>query len=518
MRRRKGISSIYGFIMIFLLSMASIQTWSYAVSSMASEENAAAQQQQVQQLQSIEHLSLYESDGNITITNTGQIPSTVEVLRYVGPNNSRTVDVDAALPVGSSITEPAAPGYTVQVVTSLGNVFAYSPSSDPGVSYWSGTVPEGGMSNLQIFQSPYLQGSFYLSDGPSVFAFSSSGVAEWSFDSGDGYVTDVLPLSNGDVYVSSGYGSTSNIATLFELSPSGQVIATYAVRLLQTPDGASEAPSVPVVKGEDSLYAYYDGWFYSATGPSASLTSDAFPLAGSDSSNFFFYRITAVPYDDGTCQLPGDEFLLYSYTLGPVYGNVTKEDWDDYIYTGQCSRFPPQVAGSAVGGGVIAALLTSPAFAASPEEAYPSGNPYLVIATTHGVTLYDGQTPAVAYTSVATNGTDVYLSLPQQGEIQTYSLTSGGYTTYDVGIQASQLLFQDGSLFAISDDQVRVFSPSMVLEKTIDFAPLSLASSSDSFLQETALQAPSFLVLNSTSYAALLVNNTGSASLVLGSY
>lgn len=518
MKRRNGISSIYGFIMIFLLSMASIQSWSYAVSSMANEENAAAQQEQVQQLQSVERLSLFESDGNITVTNTGQIPSTIEVLRYISPNDSRTIYLDAGLPVGSSVTEPATPGDTVQVVTSLGNVFTYSPFSDTGASYWSGGALEGGMSNLQLFRSPYLEGSFYLSDGPSVFAFSSSGSAEWSFDAGDGYITDVLPLSNGDIYVSSGYGSTSNIATLFELDTSGQVISSYAVRLLQTTDGPSDAPSTPVVKGVDSLYAYYDGWFYSAVGPAASLTSDGFPLAGTDSSDFYFYRITAVPDVDGVCQSPGDEFLLYSYTPGPIYANGAKEDWDDYVYMDQCSRFPPQVVGSAVGGGVIAVLLASPAFAASAGETYPAENPYLVVTTSQGVTLTEGQTPAVAYTSVATNGTEVYLSLPQQEVIQTYSLARGVYTTYNVGIQASQLIFQYGNLFAISSDQVKVFSESMGLEKTISFQSLSLASSSDSFLDEAALQAPSFLLLNSTSYAALLVNGTNSGNLVLGSY
>jgi hypothetical protein len=65
---------------------------------------------------------------------------------------------------------------------------------------------------------------------------------------------------------------------------------------------------------------------------------------------------------------------------------------------------------------------------------------------------------------------------------------------------------------------VKVFGPPMNLEKTIELAPLSLASSSDSFVQEPALQAPSFLVLNATSYAALLINATGFTSLVLGRY
>jgi len=65
---------------------------------------------------------------------------------------------------------------------------------------------------------------------------------------------------------------------------------------------------------------------------------------------------------------------------------------------------------------------------------------------------------------------------------------------------------------------VKVFDGSMDLKKTIDFGPFALSSTSDSFPFEAALNTPSFLVLNNTAYAALVENDTGSSSLIVGRY
>src|ERR1700733_1752591 len=105
MRRRRGISSIYGFIVIFLLCMASLQTWSTAISSMASIEGASDQSNQLQQMQQIEHLSLQVIGHNLTIINNGDIASTVEYLRLVAPNDSESVPMQAEVAVGDHLTE-----------------------------------------------------------------------------------------------------------------------------------------------------------------------------------------------------------------------------------------------------------------------------------------------------------------------------------------------------------------------------------------------------------------------------
>jgi hypothetical protein len=519
MRRRRAISSIYGFIMIFLLSMASIQTWSSAVGSMASIDGASEQGHQLQEMQSIERLALSESGGNLTITNDGSVSSTILYLRLVGNNDSKSIPLDVGIPVGGSLTEPVSSVFTVEVVTSLGNVFVLSRGADPLGSVWAGgTVLLGGPNEAQIFRSPFDSSSFYLAEGPGVYAFSVSGSLLWSFDSGVGFVTDVLPLQNGDVYVSVGYQPGSNNAELFELSSDGTVMATYSVRLLETPSGPAGDPSFAVTKGDDASYAFYDGWFYSQSGPVASLASDASPLAGSDALDFYFYNVNPVPYEDGTCQPPGNELVVSSYTASPVYAGSLKMNWQSYLYFGTCNKYPEQLVSSAVYGGVAALLFASPAFAASPAEAYPAQNPYLAIVSSSGGDLYVGSAPDNGYTSVVTNGTEVYMALPQAEQIQVYSLHKGTYSTISIGMHASQLTFINDTLFAISNAEVKVFSSSMTLEKTIDFAPLSLASSANSDFQEPALDSPSFLILNATTYAVLLLNSTGYTSLALGRY
>jgi len=52
----------------------------------------------------------------------------------------------------------------------------------------------------------------------------------------------------------------------------------------------------------------------------------------------------------------------------------------------------------------------------------------------------------------------------------------------------------------------------------MDFSPQSFYSLSNSKPLEPQMMQPSFLVLNSTSYVALLRNSTGYGSLVLGRY
>ncbi len=175
MRRRKGLSSIYGFVMIFLLSMASLQTWSSAVSSMASIESASDQGNQLQQMQSIEHLALTESGPNLTIANNGEVPSTAEFLRFAGPNDSRTITLGAEIAVGASVTVHVPSGDAIEVVTALGNVFTVWPPSDPPGSVWYGDILRGGLDNAELFQSPYYNSSFFLAVGSSVYAFSSLG-------------------------------------------------------------------------------------------------------------------------------------------------------------------------------------------------------------------------------------------------------------------------------------------------------------------------------------------------------
>jgi hypothetical protein len=513
----KGISSVYGFIMIFLLSMASIQTWSSAVGAMESIQGASDQSAQLHQLQGIEHLSLSLYAGNLTITNDGQVASTVEFLRLVGANSSRTIAVNSQVGVGDSLKESVPPGYAVQAVSSLGNVFTSSLASDPPGSVWSGPSGNAGGENAQLFEDVYDPSLFFLSSGSRVDAFSGSGSLQWSFNAGVGIVTDVMPISTGQIFVSVGYATISNTAQLYELDSSGRVVALFPVRLLAYPSGPDGPYEQPVAKGVDSGFVYYDGWFYSAAGPVGAIAGDTSLLASVDSSDFYFYTTSGDP-NFPACQSWGNTMVIYSYTPGANYPGGVTLNWDDYVYLGACNAFPQQLLSASTGGGTFVALFADPYFSQSYYDPYPGENPYVVAISDSGQVVYQGVASSAGCSAVATDGSSVYMAVPQAKEIQVLDISTGAVTTYPIGIAASDVVWRNGILFAISNGAVKVFDGSMDLKKTIDFGPFALSSTSDSFPFEAALNTPSFLVLNNTAYAALVENATGSSSLIVGRY
>ena len=164
------------------------------------------------------------------------------------------------------------------------------------------------------------------------------------------------------------------------------------------------------------------------------------------------------------------------------------------------------------------ALFADPYYGVSFYESYPGLDPFVVVISGSGAVEYEGVTRSAGCTSAVTDGSSVYLAVPQAREVQVLNVSSHAVATYPIGIAASNLLWEDGALFAISNDAVKVYDRSMDLEKTIDFGPLTFSSDSNSLPFETALHTPSFLILNGTTYAALLENATGYSRLVVGKY
>ncbi|MDA4115966.1 MAG: hypothetical protein OK442_05370 [Thaumarchaeota archaeon] len=537
-RRRGGLSSVYGFIMIYLLVIASLQAVSSALSSGENADAAAQQAGQVAQMRSLEHLNVGMSGGNVTVTNNGLIPSRLSFLLLQNSTLSKELPVDDSLPVGSSVViEAASSGAfpsSVAVVTSLGDVFATAPSSAPSGGSWK--TLEAGVGgpgiDMQVYQNPSDPTRFFVSEGSSAHAYSSLTAAPiWSFDAGEGEVTDVLPLSDGTTYVSDGYFGDQFTSNLFELTASGVSAASYSMRLLrlyttievQYPNnGQPPYPvgSQPVQKGTDGLYAYYDGWFLASSGPSPiTVPSDTYNLATSDATQFYVYTASANPGGFNCTQPSGNEVTIYAYS---AVSQGVETAWSTPVYFNFCNLYPNDLLASSAGSGVVTALFsntywTQPNYYGGP---YEGSNPYLaVLSASSGALLRDGMLDSNGYTSVATNGEGVYLSIPSSDEVEVLSATgSGPGTFYNVGIPASSLVWADGSLFAISASQVNVYTSSMTLEKSIDFSPLAFYSLTNSKPLEEQLVQPSFLVLNSTSYLALLRNSTGYGDLVVGDY
>jgi len=531
-RGKRGLASVYGFIMIYLLVMASLQAISEVMSSSDSAQEATQQAAQLGQERSLERLSVGLSGGNVTVTNNGLIPSEVSFLLARNSSGSREVAVGKQLGVGSTLVLAAGGASGVAVVTGLGDVFQSSQSSSPspGAKTLDGAV--GGPDvDAQIYQNPDDPGRFFLAQGPTVEAYSASqGSQAWSFDAGQGEVTDVMPLSDGGVYVSDGYYGDQFTADLYDLQPSGSVQSTYSMRLfrlwttveVQYPNGGLPpwpAGSQPVEKGADSLYSYYDGWFFSSSGPSpVTVAGDSYELGGADSSQFYLMQIGANP---GTgCVDPRGNFVnIDAYSAGA--GGVADE-WSSLVFLNTCNLYPDEPIASAAGSGVEAVLVSQDYFS-DPNYfggPYTGADPFLaVVSSSTGQILRSSTMDENGYSSIATDGSAVFLALPGSNQVEVVSATGGGGgALYNVGMAAARLEWADNSLFVISSSEVKVYSASMSLEKTIEFAPDSFYSLTNSKPMEPQMMSPSFLVLNSTSYVALLRNSTGFGSLVEGSY
>jgi hypothetical protein len=331
---RSALSSVYGFIMIYLLVIASLQAVSLSVSSSQAAEAAAQQAGQVAQQRSLEHLRVEMSrGGNVTITNDGLIPSNLSFLLLQNSSLSRELPVQESLAVGASVVvndKSTGPfPSSVAVVTSLGDVFASSSSSPPSGGRWKTLEAAigGPGADAQLYQNPGDPARFFVAAGGSALAFSSAkGTQLWAFNAGQGVVTDVLPLSDGGVYVSDGYFGNQFSSNLYRLTSSGTSVGTYSMRLLrlynsievQYPDN-DQPPyplgSQPVLKAEDGLYAYYDGWFFSSGGPSQmTIPADTFNLATSDGNQFYAYTTGVNPGGFGCSQPRGNTAEIYAYS------------------------------------------------------------------------------------------------------------------------------------------------------------------------------------------------------------
>jgi len=537
-RDRAALSSVYGFIMIYLLVIASLQAISVSLSSSQSAESAAQRAGQVAQMRSLEHLRVGISrGGNVTIANDGLIPSSLSYLLTQSSSVSRALPLRQTLSVGTSVVVGARPALSflsVAVVTSLGNVFASSRSSAPSGGTWKTLIASiaGPGVDAQLYRNPNDPARFFLSAGSSAYAFSALQGAElWSFNESQGTVTDVLPLSDGGVYISDGYFGDHFSSSLSRLTSSGTPSWTYSMRLLrlysaleiQFPDNdqpPSPLGSQPVQKGMDGLFAYYDGWFFSSSGPSSTtVPADSFNLASSDGTQFYLFTSGADPGGWGCTAPRGNTVTIYAYSAD---ANGVQSQWATPVYLDMCDSYPSQVITSSAGSGVVASLFSETYWSKGNYFGgpYQGANPFLaVLSSSTGEILRSGNLDSNGYTSLATDGARVYLSIPSLCEVEVVSASGGGSgVIYNLGFPASKLIWADNSLFAISNSQVNVYDSSMSLKKSIDFSPQTFYSLINSKPLEPQMIQPSFSVLNSTSYVALLRNSTGFGSLVFGAY
>jgi len=574
--RRRGIASIVGTLFFALTFLAAIGSLVYLEGIQTQYNNAVQGSLNLQSQHQRESLAYQPlTNGTLYVQNTGTSSSQIvaTILKFAngsiyeltatasvgGSNlfpvaslipNSSNCGLSTCLSKYSTILGTTNTGNLVGLVTSLGNVFWYgnsAPSSLPNQNLSVGNTWKA-FTNIgandaasQIYQNPYDATRFYVSVGAIVYAFSSStGGVLWSFNVGQGQIVDVLPLSNGNVYLEDGYsGSPSaplSTAVVMELSSSGALLNTYSMRLLrqdtwievQYPD--NDAPpyplgSLPVQKAVDGLYAAYDGWFMSSSGLVTSPTypSDTYNLATADSSQFYLFTTWTNPGGFGCSNPRGDGAQVYAYEADS--GGVAASRWTSTVYFNDCNLFPPYLISSTAGSGVVALLFgqtyySQPNYFGGP---YTGLNPYLVVlSSSSGSVLFSNymDQPAYSASSMATDGTYVYLGMLGSNQIERVTISSGAKAFYATQVPPTSVLSAYGKVFAVGNNGFQAFDSSMNSLKVVQFATNSeLYSYGNPLPFEPGLHQPSLLVLNSTTYASVLRNPvTGLGTLQIGRY
>ena len=156
MARRRALSSVYGFIVIYMLLIAGLAAIAQVSGSELSLRQSVQRGEMLQSARQGEHLSLYPLASSLAVVNDGSVPSQ---LRYILVKTQTGLSVQpssVSLPAGSSVQLPL-PAHALAegVVTSLGNEFWYRPAN--GTSIPSGCG--GGTATLTVYPSPAGSGS-----------------------------------------------------------------------------------------------------------------------------------------------------------------------------------------------------------------------------------------------------------------------------------------------------------------------------------------------------------------------
>ncbi len=510
---RKALSSVYGFIVIYLLTIASLGALTSVSNSEIQVRAAIDRARQVLDSRHLERISLTMSSGSLAIINDGSGSTVVSYVLARGSSTSTGIAANKEIQPGDSLSVPIpSAANSVLVVTSLGNVFSIkNPSLGARGASWTGWDALGGPGvNMQVFKSPSDDRRFYVSEGSALHCFSTLGSHLWSYDAGYGEITSVLPLSDGHVFVSYGYAGSSYSSYLVELDPGGNVVNIETGRLLRSnPQGQIG----PVQRGSTSLYAIYDGIIFSSSGFVTSF-SDQFHLAATDATRFFTYTLSLTD--------TGYDMLLRRYQADP---NGVALAWENH-FSLPFNPYTESAEFSSYNNGLFATLLLDPL---TTDPNYPSliygSNPYLVAAADSGQAMYFGAMDGNGYSSIASDGTFVYLALPALSQVEVVSLLSKTLSYYPLPFPPAHLMYYYGYLFVASDAVVDVTKvttnskdPSRPQLSIVNSLRLHLYSAANTLPFERALHTPSFVVLNATHYAVIVRNSSGFGSLSIGRF
>ncbi len=250
---RRGLSSVYGFIAVFLLTMAALEASSSTVGSLVSLQQSRDRADQLESVQKIEHLTLTQSNGTLTLTNDGLAPSTVKYLHLTLSSSSSDLKINQKLSVGQVLRLSVRTATAISAVTSLGNVFWVSSSrTDSGTGKYTIVFDATGVSSGPS-QLLTVDGVAYVFNQiPLTFNWASGDVHSFAYNPG-------IPAGSGSRV---GWAGTRGLATLqsgqIVVTQSGEVIADYLTQYYLSIVSGGDIMTSPVSQTKD-------GWFNAGT-------------------------------------------------------------------------------------------------------------------------------------------------------------------------------------------------------------------------------------------------------------
>lgn len=234
-RYRRGLSSVYGFIVIFMLLMAGLEAISVTIGTEGSISEAQSQARQLESTRQLEHLSISLNGTSLAVENNGLIPSTLAYLYQSSSTDSVDSRLGETLPAGASVAVPILTKMQrFAIVTSLGNVFVSTTAlqAAPGLLVtFDVTGPTYSFGSSSILS---VDGAGYnYSQLPKSFEWASGSVHSYSY-------APSVPSGNGSRV---GWSSIRGLATTrsgsLTVTQSGSVVSVYSLQYLLTVTGGN---------------------------------------------------------------------------------------------------------------------------------------------------------------------------------------------------------------------------------------------------------------------------------------
>jgi hypothetical protein len=251
----RGLSSVYGFIVIYLITIAALEASSSTIGSLVSLQASHDRADQLESVQKIEHLSLTFSNGTLTVTNDGLVFSTVRYIHLTLASSSSDLALNQKMSVGQILQLGVRTATAISAVTSLGNVFWVSSPTQVSVSgtakyaiVFDATGVSSGASQVLTVDGR----SYTLSQLPLTFNWASGETHTFAYSAG-------IPSGTGTRV---GWSDTRGLSTSqsgqIAVNQSGQVIADYLTQYYLTVVGGGNVATNPPSPMSD-------GWFNSGT-------------------------------------------------------------------------------------------------------------------------------------------------------------------------------------------------------------------------------------------------------------